>query len=137
MFIVWQKLTESVNIVWYELWKNQYWEDSPACIYLLKVNNRNSETICEICSKLTIKKPERRHWRRSGVFIVDFEHMSHLALMFLFLIWTCNCRLVVTLRKCQYHWYKPWKKVLTYCLHLPPVSTKIRLQIRSVYIKVM
>ena len=94
---------ESVNIVWYELWKNQYWEDSPACIYLLKVNNRNSETICEICSKLTIKKPERRHWRRSGVFIVDFEHMSHLALMFLFLIWTCNCRLVVTLWKCQYH----------------------------------
>ena len=26
------------------------------------------------CSKLTIKTPERRHWRRSGVFIVNFEH---------------------------------------------------------------
>ena len=24
----------------------------------------------EICSKLTIKTPERRHWRLSGVFIV-------------------------------------------------------------------
>ena len=28
----------------------------------------------EICSKLTIKTPERRYWRRSGVFIVYFEH---------------------------------------------------------------
>ena len=28
--------------------------------YMLKVNNRNSRTRCEICSKLTIKTPERR-----------------------------------------------------------------------------
>ena len=27
----------------------------------------------EICSKLTIKTPERRQWRRSGDFIVNFE----------------------------------------------------------------
>ena len=27
---------------------------------------------------LTIKTPERRHWRRSGVVIVNFEHISHL-----------------------------------------------------------
>ena len=33
----------------------------PAGIYLLKVNNRNTRTRCEICSKLTIKTPERRH----------------------------------------------------------------------------
>ena len=32
----------------------------PAGIYLLKVNNRNARTRCEICSKLTIKTPERR-----------------------------------------------------------------------------
>ena len=34
-----------------------------------------------IYSKLTIKTTERRQWRRTGVFIVDFEHMrisSHL-----------------------------------------------------------
>ena len=31
-----------------------------AGIYLLKVNNRNTRTRCEICSKLTIKTPERR-----------------------------------------------------------------------------
>ena len=30
----------------------------PAGIYLLKVNNRNTRTRCEICSKLTIKTPE-------------------------------------------------------------------------------
>ena len=36
-------------------------------------------------SKLTIETPERRHWRRSGVFIVNFEHISHLVLVFLLL----------------------------------------------------
>ena len=37
---------------------------------------------------LTIKTPERRHWHhwsRSGVFIVNFEHISHLLLEFLLL----------------------------------------------------
>ena len=57
----------------------------PAGIYLLKVNNRNTRTRCEICSKLTINTPERRHWRRSGVFLVNFEHISHLVLVFLLL----------------------------------------------------
>ena len=27
---------------------------------------------------LTIKIPERYHWRQSGVFIVNFEQISHL-----------------------------------------------------------
>ena len=57
----------------------------PAGMYLLKVNNRNTRTRCEICSKLTINTPERRHWRRFGVFIVNFEHISHLVLVFLLL----------------------------------------------------
>ena len=44
---------------------------------LPQINNRNSRTRCEICSKLTtIKPPEQRPWRRSGVFIVNFEHIS-------------------------------------------------------------
>ena len=30
---------------------------------MFKVNNRNTRTRCEICSKLTIKIPERRHWQ--------------------------------------------------------------------------
>ena len=30
-------------------------------MYLFKINNRNTGKRCEICSKLTIKTPERRH----------------------------------------------------------------------------
>ena len=33
---------------------------NPASIYLFKVNNGNTRTMCEPCSKLTIKSPERR-----------------------------------------------------------------------------
>ena len=40
---------------------------------MLKVNNRNTRTKCEICPKLTIKTLERHWWRRFGVFIVNFE----------------------------------------------------------------
>ena len=87
---------------------------NPAGFYLVKVNNGNIRTICEICleliikkpewlewrrscffprrhllaqicSKLTIKTPERNHWRRSGVFVVNFGHISHLVLVFLLL----------------------------------------------------
>ena len=37
----------------------------------------------EISSRGTIKKPRRRQWRRSGVFIVIFEQISHIIMMFL------------------------------------------------------
>ena len=53
-------------------------------VYLLKVNIRNIRRKCEICSKLTIKKPEQRQCL-SGVLIDNFEHVSHLALVFLLL----------------------------------------------------
>ena len=56
----------------------------PAGNYMFKVNNRKTRTRCEICSKLTIKTSERC-WRRSGVFIVIFEHISHLVPVFLLL----------------------------------------------------
>ena len=59
---------------------------NPANIYLFKVSNRNTRISCEVCSKLTIKTPERLHWGRSGVFIVNFEHISHLFQVFLLLI---------------------------------------------------
>ena len=65
-----------------ELKDNHY----PVGIYLLKVNNGNTRKRCEICSKLTTTTPEQRHCRRSGVFIVNFEHSLHLALVFLLLI---------------------------------------------------
>ena len=55
--------------------------------YLFKVNNENTRTMLEICSKLTIKIPERRYWRCSG-FIVKFEQISHIVLVFPLLRWT-------------------------------------------------
>ena len=67
-----------------KLWANG--QTYPISIYLLKVNNRNTKTRCEICSKLIRKTPERCQWRRSGVFIVNFEHILRLVLMFLLLI---------------------------------------------------
>ena len=51
---------------------------------MLKVNNRNTGR-CQIYSKLTIKTPERRQGRRSGVFVVSFEHISLIVLVFLLL----------------------------------------------------
>ena len=46
--------------------------------HLLKVNNSNTSKWFEISSKLTIKTLERYYWRHSGVFIVNFEHISYL-----------------------------------------------------------
>ena len=63
----------------------------PADIYLFKVNKRNTRARCEICSKLTIKTSEWYQWRRSGVFVANFEHISHHDLVFVLL--TCNCQL--------------------------------------------
>ena len=39
----------------------------PAGNYKFKVNNRNTRTRCEMCSKLTIKKPERAN----GIVLVS------------------------------------------------------------------
>ena len=44
----------------------------------------------------TIKTPKRRQWRRfGGVFFANFEHVSHLVLVFLLLTWAGECRLVM------------------------------------------
>ena len=47
---------------------------------------KNDRKRCKICSKLTIKTVERRHGRRSGVFVVNFEHISHRFVVFLLLL---------------------------------------------------
>ena len=36
--------------------------------------------------KVVNKTPERRQWRRSGISIVNSEHISHFLLVFLLLI---------------------------------------------------
>ena len=52
---------------------------------MLKFKKRNTRTRCEVCSELTIKTPERYQCRRSSVFVVNLEHISHLVLVFLLL----------------------------------------------------
>ena len=56
----------------------------PSNMHLFKINNRNTRKRNEICSKLIIKTPKQRHWRRSSVFI-KFEYISHFFLEFLLL----------------------------------------------------
>ena len=62
--------------------KGTYFQLYSANIHLLKANNRNTKR-CDICSELTLMTSERRHRRRSSVFICNFEHISHLFLVFL------------------------------------------------------
>ena len=76
-------------------------DDNPTSVYLIEVNNRNIRKRYKICSKLTIKTPERRQWRRSGVFIVNFEHISHIVLVLLLL--TLNMYLPAGKSECFYY----------------------------------
>ena len=77
-----QQMRQSVFAAQLLLSSCQFCFIRPAGNYILKVNNRNTRTRCEICSKLTIKIPKRRQWRRYGIFIVNSEHITHLALVF-------------------------------------------------------
>ena len=59
---------------------NQNSHDMKKCIYsvniyLFKVTIEIQKKKCDICSKFTIKTPEWHYWRRSGVFIVNFEYI--------------------------------------------------------------
>ena len=52
-----------------------------ASFYFFKVNSRNTRNRCQICSKLTLKTPERRQICSkltpfSSVSIVDFEQLN-------------------------------------------------------------
>ena len=59
------------------------------------MNNRNTRTSHEICSKLTINTTERCQWSRSVVFVVNFEHILQLVLVFLLL--TCHKQMLTGL----------------------------------------
>ena len=67
------------------MWTSYSYAFYPAANYMFKVNHGNTRRRCEICSKLTIKTSERRQWGGSGAFIFNFEHISHLVLVFLLL----------------------------------------------------
>ena len=67
------KICSYISILFpFETYGNQ------ANIYLFKIN-RNTRKRCEVCSKLTIKAPERRQWRRSDVFTVNSEQFCNFS----------------------------------------------------------
>ena len=55
-------------------------------VYLFKVNNENTKTICEINDE--IKLTEQHQRAHSGILIVNFDHISHFFQFFYFLLWT-------------------------------------------------
>ena len=54
----------------------------PIEISLFKVKFSNTSTFREICSILMRKTPEKHQQRHSGVFNLNFEQISHVALVF-------------------------------------------------------
>ena len=58
----------------------------PVNICLFNFINRNANNNCVMCLNLAIKTRERRQWRRSGVCIINFEHILHLLYCWL---WAC------------------------------------------------
>ena len=59
----------------------------PAIGYLFKVNNRNKKNWWNMF-KVNMKTPEWRHWRRSGVFIVNSKTFHNLFWCFYYWFWT-------------------------------------------------
>ena len=55
----------------------------PSQYLLIQSQQWNTTTLCEISSKLAIKTTDRR--RRSGLFDVNLEQISHTVLIFPFL----------------------------------------------------
>ena len=79
-------------------------KEFPAGNYMFKVHNRNTRTRCDICSKSTLKIPERRHWRCSGIFIVNLDIFT-----------TCSSVSIVNFEQKNAGWVKVSKEhVLSY-----------------------
>ena len=78
----------------------------------VKVKNRNIRKKCEICLKLLITITISR--RYFGVFIVNFEHISHLFLRFLLL--TLNTQILAGLLQYNFFFFffqkQPFRGVL-------------------------
>ena len=104
-----QRLLKAVNYFKRNL-HHRCFSGSKICLwyYLFKINNRNTRTRCKLCSKLTIKTPEWRQWHQwhwSGVFIVNFEHILHLILVFLLLTLNIKLPTGILLFPCRIKYY--------------------------------
>ena len=59
---------------------------SLAGVYLFKVNNGSRRKMYKMCSKLSLKTPERHQWHLFKAFIVNFQYILHIVLVLLLLI---------------------------------------------------
>ena len=74
----------------------------PANKYMVRVSNRNTRKSCEICSKLTIKTPERRR-----IYFTPFSSVS-----------------IVNLKQTNIFWDKPFHLLLCYLTFSSPCIFK-------------
>ena len=89
----------------------------------LKINNININ--------ITIKTTEGRHWRRSVVFVVNFEQILHIVLLFLLLAlckWIPPGTLHLTQFRPVFDFLRTWKhhKIRGYRNLFPPVLAQRR-----------
>ena len=120
----------------YYQYLNNKQRQNPAKICLFKGSNRITRTRSEICSELTIKTSKWRQRRRSGIFIVNFEHISHHFLVFLLL--TLNKQMLAgnlhnvpsnTSRKQsgKHNWWNGWKRKNKFITSMELVNLKIQI----------
>ena len=87
-------------------------------IFLFKVSSGNTRIMCKICSKLTIKTPQRHHWHHPSVYVVNFEQVLHTAGFFTLLI--LSCWLCFWLRFSDWNWVLHW--ILSWKLSMKKTS---------------
>ena len=59
----------------FDIKSKDWYSDVITSTYLFKVNNKNIRVTSETFSKLTIKTPDWRHSRCSGMFILDVRQV--------------------------------------------------------------
>ena len=69
----WLSLSEKLHPLFYKV--NEFWKKNSSSfqVNLFKINNCNTRKKYEMCSKVTIKIPER-HWCCGEVFVANFQH---------------------------------------------------------------
>ena len=78
---------------------------------LFKVNNRNTIAIGKIYSRLTIRAPERRHWRRVGSLSINLNKYDTL-------FWYSRWDQVPAYSCFQYVIHKTAKNPFSYVFHV-------------------
>ena len=94
---------------------------STAVIYLFKVNNRNTRTIYEIWSKLTIKTPQWSQWRHLVPLLLTLNIFYTLRCYFYCWLWTSECQLGVTWNGWRSLYLNFYKQIMSHF----PISLRV------------